>query len=146
MASSFAVSNQTWQRYFIAHLLLLQIAVGPSRTGWAAFDSHNAPRTKISDRHPSVEKADRRSTTIRHHQPGETVMYLLGAVLMQRPKTLSEEELMRSADIGGLGVRFGIAFAAFATLILSLNLAYHDGNDRPQAIAADRPAQVSAAE
>jgi hypothetical protein len=64
-------------------------------------------------------------------------MYLLGLALM-RPKRLTEEEFMQSADMKGLCWRLAIAFGLFAAMIVSLNLAYENKNDRPQAVAADR--------
>jgi hypothetical protein len=64
-------------------------------------------------------------------------MYLWGFALL-RPRQLTEEEFMQSADMKGLGWRFAIAFALLAVMIASLNLAYENKNDRPQATAAGR--------
>jgi hypothetical protein len=62
-------------------------------------------------------------------------MYFPGPALLSRSNTLSEEELMQSADIKGVAIRLGLAFAAFALLILSLNAAYDNNEERPRTIA-----------
>jgi hypothetical protein len=41
-----------------------------------------------------------------------------------------------------LGLRLGIAFAAFALLILSLNMAYGASQERPQTVAADHISKI----
>jgi hypothetical protein len=64
-------------------------------------------------------------------------MYPWGFALL-RPRRLTEEELMQSAEMKGLGWRLAIGFAVFAVMVASLNLAYENKNDRLQAIAADR--------
>jgi hypothetical protein len=64
-------------------------------------------------------------------------MHFPGLAPMSRSQTLSEEELMQSAEIKGVAIRLGLAFAAFALLILSLNAAYDNKEERPQTIAAE---------
>jgi hypothetical protein len=64
-----------------------------------------------------------------------------GPALLSRSQTLSEEELMQSFDTKGVVVRLGMAFAAFAVLILYLEAAYDDRKERPQAIAAEHIAR-----
>ena len=64
-------------------------------------------------------------------------MYFPGPALLGRSNTLSEEELMQSGDLKGVAIRLGLAFAAFALLILSLNAAYDNKDERPQTIAAE---------
>jgi hypothetical protein len=45
-----------------------------------------------------------------------------------------------------LGLRLGIAFAAFALLILSLNMAYGASQERPQTVAADHISKITGEE
>lgn len=71
-------------------------------------------------------------------------MYFPGLTLMGPSKKLTEEELMQPVDIKGLALRLGIAFAAFALLILSLSVAYDD--KRPQTVATDHSWGTSGAE
>jgi hypothetical protein len=66
-------------------------------------------------------------------------MYFPGPALLSRSQTLSEEELMQSTGIKGVATRLGLAFAAFALLILSLS-AYDNRQERPQTIAAGHAA------
>jgi hypothetical protein len=66
-------------------------------------------------------------------------MFFLGSALLGRSNKLSEEELMQSVDIKGVAIRLGLAFAAFALLILSLS-AYDNKSERPQTIAAEHAA------
>jgi hypothetical protein len=67
-------------------------------------------------------------------------MYFPRSALSGRLKTLSEEELMQSTGIRPVAIRLGLAFAAFALLILSLNAAYDNKEERPQTIAAGHAA------
>lgn len=62
-------------------------------------------------------------------------MYLLVPVPITPPQKVSEEDLLRSADVKPLLLRLGIAFGLIAALVLSLDIACND--NRPQTVAAD---------
>lgn len=73
-------------------------------------------------------------------------MYIPDPTSMGRSTKMTEEELMQSANLNGLGLRLGIAFAAFALLILSLNMAYGASHGRPQTVAADHISKITGKE
>lgn len=66
-------------------------------------------------------------------------MYTLEAALVQQwcHKAMSEEELMRSADLGKVFRRTAIGFALFAMLIFGLSWAGDLMAERPQVATAD---------
>jgi hypothetical protein len=66
-------------------------------------------------------------------------MYFPGPALLGRSNRLSEEKLMQSVDLKAVAIRLGLAFAAFALLILSLS-AYDNNEERPQTIAPEHAA------
>lgn len=65
-------------------------------------------------------------------------MYTLETALVTywSRKTISEQDLIEPLGLGKVLVRTGIAFAAFAVLIIALSWASDDGLDRPQLVAA----------
>jgi hypothetical protein len=73
-------------------------------------------------------------------------MYIPDPTSMGRSTKMTEEELMQSANLNGLGLRLGIAFAAFALLILSLNMAYGARQEQPQTVAADHVPRITGEE
>lgn len=68
-------------------------------------------------------------------------MYTLEAALVHQwcHKTMSEEELMQSADLGKVFRRTAIGFALFAMLIFGLSWAGDLMAERPQVATADHP-------
>jgi hypothetical protein len=83
-----------------------------------------------------------RNETVPFDQPGHpteevAIMYFPGPAQLHPLQTLSEEELMQSPGIKGIAIRLGVAFAAFAVLILSLSGACDKRQLQPQTTAAD---------
>lgn len=71
-------------------------------------------------------------------------MYTLETALVRywSRKTISEQDLMEPAGLGKVVVRTGIAFTAFAVLIIALSWASDERLDRPQLLAADHMRQM----